>query len=368
MKKPEEILVVVLINEYSRKELMCPPSEYCLPDGGTLVFDYQLEVMMKQGFRKFMLLSDKRNDEVAVYYQKYLKRGIEIEYRYTNRQKIGSPDVIFNQLRELQKDFILLAGNIFMDVDFGELFYFFIDENNHLEINLIDFVSKFYTYCSKIFIINSMDSYFTFRDYVIERFCQKKPAVFLDRDGVINEIVYNEDIEQMDSPFKKEDILLIDGSCDAVKRIREMGYRVFIVTNQPAAAKGKVTLGTLYCINQYLLEMLQPVEIDAVYMCPHYPVSGKFTKEEFLIKNCDCRKPEPGLLYKARELYAIDWSNSYMIGDSYTDVLAGRKAGVSTVFIGNYKCDVCNQLEGNKPDYICRNLLSFSELLLKQKI
>ncbi len=105
------------------------------------------------------------------------------------------------------------------------------------------------------------------------------------------------------------------------------------------------------------------IQIEDVYMCPHYGTQGKYTKELFLIKECDCRKPKPGLLKKAGEKYNIDWENSYMVGDSYTDIIAGKAAGVHTVLIGTIKCDMCRMLKENKPDYICKDLYSFSQKL-----
>lgn len=358
MKKPEEIQIVIIMNEYSMKELKCRPFEYCLPFGAEFVADYQIELMIGQGFKKFRLIVDKKNDAIEEYFNKYIARGIELSFIYIDNVKRFS----FRQTEGLG-DFLLLPGNVFMDIDFQEMLYRYGSLGHSMEFNLYDLFSHQFSDHNKIFEINSSKSYLYFRKYVLNRFGQARPAVFLDRDGVINEIVYNEDTEQMDSPFKKDEIILVDGALEAISKIKEMGYLVFIVTNQPAAAKGKVTLGTLYDVNRYLLEMLKPVEIEDIFMCPHYPEKGKFVKEEFLIQKCDCRKPKPGLLYQGRQKYAVDWKNSYMIGDSYTDVAAGATAGVHTVFIGNYKCDVCKQLEGKKPDYICRNLSSFSKLL-----
>lgn len=219
----------------------------------------------------------------------------------------------------------------------------------------------------RFYEIGSPASLAEFKDYVRYRFLEEHPAVFLDRDGVINEIVFNEDAEQMDSPMRPEEFLFLENVPKALEKIKKLGYYIFVVTNQPAAAKGKTTLGRLYDINTHFVSQMKKagVEIDDVFMCPHYPNETKYTKEHHLIQNCDCRKPKSGLLYKAKKKYGIDWAHSFMVGDSYTDVLAGQSAGVRTAFIGGLKCDVCRNLEYNRPDGIYPDLYTFSEALEK---
>ena len=205
-----------------------------------------------------------------------------------------------------------------------------------------------------------------FRNYVKHRFNEKHPAVFLDRDGVLNEIVFNDDIEQMDSPQKLSQFKAFPEAADAIKAFRDKGYYIFIVTNQPGAAKGKSQLKTLYDINTMFIEQLseQGAEVDGVYMCPHYPKMCEHTKEKFLIKKCDCRKPKPGLLFKPKDIYNIDYDNSYMIGDSFTDIVAGNAAGVKTVFIGELKCDACKKLCDVEPDHIVHNVSEAAKIVL----
>ena len=217
----------------------------------------------------------------------------------------------------------------------------------------------------RFYEIGNPDSLKEFSEYINHRLIESHPAVFLDRDGVINEIVFNEDAEQMDSPMNISQFKLLPDVAEAIKLFKEMGYYVFLATNQPAAAKGKTSLERLYDINTYFVnEMkLEGAEIDDVYMCTHYTKKLAMTKEDFLIKECDCRKPKPGLLLKAFDKYNIDIENSYMIGDSYTDVKCGKAAGVKTIFIGDYKCDSCKRLCGEKPDMICKNILEAARSL-----
>ncbi len=215
----------------------------------------------------------------------------------------------------------------------------------------------------RFYEIGNPDSLAEFTSYVKHRFDEEHPAVFVDRDGVINEIVWNDDIEQLDSPMKVSEFKFLPGAVEALKKIKEKGYYVFIVTNQPGAAKGKTDLATLYDINTYMIGCLakEGVEIDDLFMCPHYPKELPLTKEKFLIKKCNCRKPEPGLIYRAMRKYGIDMQRSFMIGDSCTDVTAGAAVGLSTVFIGDLKCDLCKKLADLSPDFIAKDLADAAE-------
>ncbi len=209
-----------------------------------------------------------------------------------------------------------------------------------------------------------------FEAYANKRFAKKRPAVFLDRDGVVNEIVFNEDTEELESPLKTCQFSFMDRALEALRIIKEKGYYIFIVTNQPAAAKGKTTLGQLYEINQYLLDqsIKNHCEIDGIFMCPHSEKRTAYTKETFLNRRCNCRKPETGLFQRALGTYAVDLERSYMAGDSYTDVLAGHRAGIQAVLIGNLKCDLCARLQDCKPKMICASLYEFSKQLPKGDI
>ena len=211
----------------------------------------------------------------------------------------------------------------------------------------------------RFYEIGSPDSYREFTAYAHERFDVPHRAVFLDRDGTINEIVYIDETEQLDSPMEVSQLKLIDGAADAVRALKAAGYLVFIVTNQPSAAKGKTTLGRLYDINHELLRLCGDC-IDDIFMCPHYGTEQPHTKEKFLIKKCDCRKPLPGLIKQAMQKYDIDASASWMVGDSFTDVQCGRAAGVKTAFVGNFKCDVCSRLDFSRPDMIVSSVAEFA--------
>jgi len=213
----------------------------------------------------------------------------------------------------------------------------------------------------RFYEIGSPESLEEFRNYASLRWGKPHPAVFLDRDGVINEIVWNEDIEQLDSPLKPDQFRLLPGVEEALKQLSDQGWLLFVVTNQPAAAKGKAKYTALCRIYRSFVMNMQShgIHITEVAMCPHFEKATSQTRESFLIRACDCRKPKPGLIQFLAAKYSLDLPASWMVGDSATDILSGKAAGVHTAFIGKYKCDLCMMTGCQKPDVTAKDLLSF---------
>ena len=214
----------------------------------------------------------------------------------------------------------------------------------------------------RFYEIGNPSSLAEFTSYAEQRWDTPHKAVFLDRDGVINEIVWNEDAEQLDSPLKRDQFKLIAGAADGLKLLQDMGFMLFVVTNQPAAAKGKTSYAELCAINHEFVQDMQRrgIGITEVAMCPHFSTAGSMTKETFLIKDCSCRKPKTGLIDRIKEKYNIDLDHSWMVGDSATDILCGKKAGLQTAFIGKFKCDLCMMIGNDKPDLVCTDLYAFA--------
>ena len=204
-----------------------------------------------------------------------------------------------------------------------------------------------------------------FKEYAKKRYFTENKAVFIDRDGVVNQIVFNEDTERLDSPLSIQEFEFIHGAMDGLKILQRKGYLLFIVTNQPAAAKGKTKLATLYDINGFMLDRLmeEDIEIDGLQMCPHHPKGSPRAQDQFLIKECKCRKPGTKMIDDILHKYCIDKDNSYMIGDSFTDVMAGKSAGLKTAYVGDFKCDVCQRLNQNKPDLMGKDLREIAQML-----
>ena len=149
----------------------------------------------------------------------------------------------------------------------------------------------------------------------------KQKAVFLDRDGTINKYVGF--LRNMD------EFELIDGVTDAIKKINASGYLAIVVTNQPVIARGEVSFEELEMIHNKMETLLgnEGAYLDAIYFCPHHPHKGYEGERRELKIECDCRKPNPGMLLKAAQNFNIDLSQSWMIGDGENDIKAGQRAG-----------------------------------------
>ena len=169
-------------------------------------------------------------------------------------------------------------------------------------------------------------------------------AVFLDRDGVINEAVVKE--SKPYPPDCLEELKLISGVEEALTNLSKKGYKLIVVTNQPDVKRGKTSIDQVNKISDYLQEVLP---IDAIYCCFH-------DDED----NCDCRKPKSGLIEKAYEEFSIISSESYMVGDRWRDVEAGIAAGCRTFFI-DYGYD---EKQPTDFDFRVQSLLEASKIIL----
>ena len=220
----------------------------------------------------------------------------------------------------------------------------------------------------RFYEIGNPSSMEEFSIYAKKRFYEKTGAFFFDRDGVINELCYNDDIEQLDSPFTVEEFVYRPGAVEALLSVQSKGYYIFIVTNQPAAAKGKTSLARLYDLNTWMVQDLQErgVFIEFVNMCPHHPRGDRRSRYPFLAGECGCRKPEVGLITDLMQVYGIDPDNSYMVGDSHTDVIAGSRAGLKTVLVGTLKCDACQRLQGKRPDFIIGDISELERVITER--
>jgi D-glycero-D-manno-heptose 1,7-bisphosphate phosphatase len=158
-------------------------------------------------------------------------------------------------------------------------------------------------------------------------------AVFVDRDGVINELVRDPRGGFLESPLNPEDVELIDGAAAALRRLADAGWTLVGVSNQPAAAKGTLSLDQLLGVQAQALDLLsaEGVRFDDFRLCLHHP-DGVVAE---LRGVCDCRKPAPGMLLEAALALEIDVENSWMIGDTDADVLAGQAAGCATILVHN---------------------------------
>jgi len=148
-------------------------------------------------------------------------------------------------------------------------------------------------------------------------------AVFLDRDGTIN--------EEKDYLWRIEDFAFIPGAPEAIRRLREAGFLVVVVTNQSGVARGYFSQADVERLHEHIQRELAKIgtAVDAFYLCPHHPEKGQ---GELKI-DCDCRKGRPGMLLQAATEHGIDLAASWMIGDKRADLEAGRAAGCRSLLV-----------------------------------
>jgi len=150
-----------------------------------------------------------------------------------------------------------------------------------------------------------------------------KVAVFLDRDGTI--------CEEVGYIHSKDQLRLIPGAAEAIRRLNRRGIKTVVITNQSGVARGFFSEEQLRAIHEEFLHLLREegARLDGIYYCPHHPTEG----QEPYLRVCECRKPSPGLLKKAAEELDIDLEASFMVGDHFADVAAGLAVGGKGILV-----------------------------------
>ena len=188
-----------------------------------------------------------------------------------------------------------------------------------------------------------------------------RPAVFLDRDGTLND----------DRPFINcaANLELLPGAGAALRRLREAGFLLIVVTNQPVIARGEASWTELADIHRKLEWELGKADayLDAIYVCPHHPDAGFPGERPELKIDCDCRKPATGLIDEACRDFAIDRAASWMVGDSTRDVELARRAGLASVLVrtGNGGKDGRYEV---RPDHVVADIAAAAELIAEQAL
>lgn len=175
-------------------------------------------------------------------------------------------------------------------------------------------------------------------------------AVFLDRDGVINEVMYHDE-KGIYSAMNVEEFNILPGVKEALEKLKSLGFKLIVVTNQPGVAYGYLKQKDLESMNKKMIDL----GVDGVYVCPHHP---RYSGE------CECRKPKPGLINDASKENEINIEESYLIGDNISDIKINLPFKAK-IFIGSVRCDLCKKFdeENAKPDYIAKNLLDAVEII-----
>ena len=176
-------------------------------------------------------------------------------------------------------------------------------------------------------------------------------AVFLDRDGVINE-------DSPDYITSPDQIHILPGVHEAISKLNEAGFLVIVASNQSGIGRGYMSEATLHEINDKIRDVLRikGAKIEAFYFCPHTPSQG-----------CSCRKPKSGLLLRASREYGINLEESYMVGDKPSDIACGESAGCSTILVLSGQTRGFDRVSFSMmPDYICLDLNTAADWIIER--
>jgi D-glycero-D-manno-heptose 1,7-bisphosphate phosphatase len=168
-------------------------------------------------------------------------------------------------------------------------------------------------------------------------------VAILDRDGTIIDVLRDEETGAVTVAFHPDHVRLLPGSVDGMRALESAGYLLAIATNQPAPAKGQFSVEAVRRTNAALVARLakENVHVVAVEVCMHHPDGGE-GGDASLVRSCDCRKPKAGMLRALMERLGGVPERSWMIGDSASDLQAGRAAGLRTGLVfANNRCELC---------------------------
>lgn len=183
----------------------------------------------------------------------------------------------------------------------------------------------------------------------------KHPAIFLDRDRTL--------IDDPGFITDPDQVKLMDGVPEALRRLEQRGFRVVVVTNQSGVARGLLDETRLGEIHERLMQLLEDAGagLDGIYYCPYLP--GEEAVVESYRLDSDLRKPKPGMLLKAAGELQLDLERSWMIGDSARDIQAGRAAGCKTILVNGQ--ERAGAAEDGSPDFVASDLLQAADIIEK---
>ena len=177
---------------------------------------------------------------------------------------------------------------------------------------------------------------------------QMNRAVFLDRDGVINRVVLREGRPY--SPQSLDEMEILPGVGEAIEELSDAGFRIIVVTNQPDVTRGLQQRDVVESMHAHIRSLF---EIDDLKVCYHDDSDG-----------CACRKPKPGMLLEAAARWSLDLGRSFMVGDRWRDIEAGKAAGCKTVLVeGSY-----SERQAESPDAVVASLREASDLILSDAV
>lgn len=173
-------------------------------------------------------------------------------------------------------------------------------------------------------------------------------AIFLDRDGTINEEPADEIVDSIDK------VKILPNTITGLKLLKNTDFKIFVITNQIGIGFGRLTIKKFNEINNYVLNQLKKegINIEETFFCPHKPGD-----------KCNCRKPKPGMIEKAEQKYNVDLLKSFVIGDRESDIILGKNAGCKTIMVKTGYGSSINAV----PDYIADDLLDAVKFILQNK-
>ena len=186
---------------------------------------------------------------------------------------------------------------------------------------------------------------------------ESQPAVFLDRDGVIN--------QEYEYVYRVDDFHFIDGVFEACRQMSSAGYRLIVITNQAGIARGYYTEDDFHQLTAWMMNEFRQygIEIDDVYYCPHHPVHGVGPYRRV----CKCRKPGPEMILNAAREHMLDLSQSILVGDKISDIEAGRIAGLGCCVLVMTGHKLKSE-ELTKADIVFEDLQAVANALVKNQL
>jgi len=190
-----------------------------------------------------------------------------------------------------------------------------------------------------------------------------KKAVFLDRDGVLNELVPNPSTGEYEPPHSPDDLIIFPDVIESLRILQDAGFELFLISNQPDYAKGKTPLENLQAVHAKLDRIVRSegIRFREYYYCYHHP-QGKVPEYSF---ECECRKPKPFFILMAAKRYTLDLSRSWMVGDRDSDIECGKAAGTKTIMIENPQS--LKYRTSSQPDFTVANLIDALQIILYKK-
>jgi len=394
---PEDITIAILCGGPATRlyPLTQEIPKALVPIGGVPIVEDMILHLKKQGFRKFMLCERHLSEMIQEHFSDGGRLGVEITH-IVEPEALGTAGALKFAAPHLSETFIAIQGDLLLRADLRKMLAFherhgadttlLVHKSSHPEdsdliatddswrvtrvfrphdgerfINmgnagvfvfkkkLLDeipegkrFIEK--DWLPRLLIPNKIAAYYT-EEYVKdmgtmrrmdetnERYMalqEQRPAAFLDRDGVI--------VHDKNLMTRRDQLELIPGAARAIKELNNHRVPVIVVTNQPVVARNLCTEDDVHRMHDALQLMLlkEGAHIDAFYFCPHHPERGHAEADDPRYRReCDCRKPNPGMLLQAAEEHRLDLKSSVMVGDRESDVIAGMTAGCTSILVGD---------------------------------